>query len=37
MYFELGRTWVEDEARRSQARAAVLAEVERRWKWDGQA
>ncbi|GAU21478.1 hypothetical protein TSUD_242010 [Trifolium subterraneum] len=31
------RTWVEDEARRSQARAAVLAEVGRRWKWDDQA
>ncbi|CAL5189118.1 unnamed protein product [Lathyrus oleraceus] len=31
------RTWVEDEARRSQARAAVLSEVGRRWKWDDQA
>ncbi|XP_058775439.1 uncharacterized protein LOC131649700 isoform X2 [Vicia villosa] len=30
------RTWVEDEARRSQARAAVLSEVGRRWKWDDQ-
>ncbi|XP_057447920.1 uncharacterized protein LOC130739603 [Lotus japonicus] len=31
------RSWVEDEARRSQARAAVLEEVARRWKWDDQA
>ncbi|KAH1162283.1 hypothetical protein AAZX31_01G082100 [Glycine max] len=31
------RSWVEDEARRSQARAAVLEEVGRRWKWDDQA
>ncbi|KAL2347348.1 hypothetical protein Fmac_001348 [Flemingia macrophylla] len=31
------RSWVEDEARRSQARAAVLKEVERRWKWEDQA
>ncbi|XP_057763010.1 uncharacterized protein LOC130982892 isoform X1 [Arachis stenosperma] len=30
------RSWVEDEARRSQARAAVLEEVGRRWKWDDQ-
>lgn len=27
------RSWVEDEARKSQARAKVLEEVERRWKW----
>ncbi|KAK8470659.1 hypothetical protein PHAVU_003G026000 [Phaseolus vulgaris] len=31
------RSWVEDEARRSQTRAAVLEEVGRRWKWDDQA
>ncbi|XP_027914105.1 uncharacterized protein LOC114173733 isoform X3 [Vigna unguiculata] len=31
------RSWVEDEARRSQARAAVLEEVGRRWKWGDQA
>lgn len=31
------RSWVEDEARRSQARAAVLEEVGRRWKWEDQA
>lgn len=31
------RSWVEDEARRSQARAAVLKEVARRWRWDDQA
>ncbi|CAN4121917.1 unnamed protein product [Withania somnifera] len=30
------RTWVEDEARKSQARAKVLEEVERRWKWEEQ-
>ncbi|XP_049365011.1 uncharacterized protein LOC125829848 [Solanum verrucosum] len=30
------RSWVEDEARRSQARAKVLEEVERRWKWEEQ-
>ncbi|CAN1137785.1 hypothetical protein LINPERHAP2_LOCUS10274 [Linum perenne] len=28
------RTWVEDEAKKSQARAKVLEEVGRRWKWD---
>ncbi|KAL3644627.1 hypothetical protein CASFOL_009807 [Castilleja foliolosa] len=28
------RSWVEDEARKSQARAKVLEEAERRWKWD---
>ncbi|KAK8993850.1 hypothetical protein V6N11_008065 [Hibiscus sabdariffa] len=28
---------VEDEARKSQTRAKVLEEVERRWKWDDQA
>ncbi|XP_010556389.1 PREDICTED: uncharacterized protein LOC104825717 [Tarenaya hassleriana] len=28
------RSWVEDEARASQARTKVLEEVERRWKWD---
>lgn len=27
------RSWVEDEARKSHARAKVLEEVERRWKW----
>ncbi|KAF6168946.1 hypothetical protein GIB67_038443 [Kingdonia uniflora] len=31
------RSWVEDEARRSQARAKVLEEVGRRWKWEGEA
>ncbi|BBG94428.1 hypothetical protein Prudu_002710 [Prunus dulcis] len=31
------RSWVEDEARKSQARAKVLEEVGRRWKWDSQA
>ncbi|CAL1408318.1 unnamed protein product [Linum trigynum] len=31
------RTWVEDEAKKSQARAKVLKEVGRRWKWDNQA
>ncbi|KAJ9163397.1 hypothetical protein P3X46_023069 [Hevea brasiliensis] len=31
------RSWVEDEARKSQARAKVLEEVGRRWKWDNQA
>ncbi|OIW16668.1 hypothetical protein TanjilG_28725 [Lupinus angustifolius] len=34
---QIFRSWVEDEARRSQARAAVLEEVGRRWKWDDQA
>ncbi|XP_057810107.1 uncharacterized protein LOC131024613 [Salvia miltiorrhiza] len=29
------RSWVEDEARKSQARAKVLEEAGRRWKWDG--
>ncbi|KAI9092001.1 hypothetical protein K1719_027936 [Acacia pycnantha] len=29
---QIMRSWVEDEARRSQARAAVLEEVGRRWK-----
>ncbi|KAL0446929.1 UNVERIFIED_CONTAM: hypothetical protein Slati_1820800 [Sesamum latifolium] len=28
------RSWVEDEARKSQARAKVLEEAGRRWKWD---
>ncbi|CAN0870461.1 hypothetical protein LINGRAHAP2_LOCUS9535 [Linum grandiflorum] len=28
------RTWVEEEAKKSQARAKVLEEVGRRWKWD---
>ncbi|PSR84917.1 Myosin-4 like [Actinidia chinensis var. chinensis] len=28
------RSWIEDEARKSQARAKVLEEVGRRWKWD---
>lgn len=31
------RSWVEDEARKSQARAKVLQEVGRRWKWDNHA
>ncbi|XP_048318659.2 uncharacterized protein LOC107429578 isoform X1 [Ziziphus jujuba] len=31
------RSWVEDDARRSQARAKVLEEVGRRWKWDNHA
>lgn len=31
------RSWVEDEARKSQARAKVLEEVGRRWKWVNQA
>ncbi|CAL0315302.1 unnamed protein product [Lupinus luteus] len=31
------RSWVEDEATRSQARAAVLGEASRRWKWEDQA
>ncbi|KAJ1386670.1 hypothetical protein SESBI_40595 [Sesbania bispinosa] len=35
-FFGVG-SWVEDEARRSQGRAAVLEEVGRRWKWDDQA
>lgn len=30
------RSWVEDEARKSQARAKVLEEVGRRWKWESQ-
>ncbi|KAG6396666.1 hypothetical protein SASPL_142821 [Salvia splendens] len=29
------RSWVEDEAKKSQARAKVLEEAGRRWKWDG--
>lgn len=33
----LCRSWVEDEARKNQARAKVLEEVGRRWKWDDQA
>lgn len=28
------RSWIEDEARKSQARAKVLEEAGRRWKWD---
>uniref|UniRef100_A0A7N0U2L9 SLH domain-containing protein n=1 Tax=Kalanchoe fedtschenkoi TaxID=63787 RepID=A0A7N0U2L9_KALFE len=28
------RTWVEDEARKNQARAKLLEEVGRRWNWD---
>ncbi|KAJ4834266.1 hypothetical protein Tsubulata_044806 [Turnera subulata] len=28
------RSWIEDEARRSQARTKVLEEVGRRWRWD---
>ncbi|XP_057528629.1 uncharacterized protein LOC130807439 [Amaranthus tricolor] len=28
------RSWIEDEARKSQARSKVLEEVGRRWKWD---
>ncbi|KAI4386449.1 hypothetical protein MLD38_004380 [Melastoma candidum] len=28
------RSWVEEEARKSQARAKVLEKVGRRWKWD---
>ncbi|XP_059648625.1 uncharacterized protein LOC132294692 [Cornus florida] len=31
------KSWIEDEARKSQARAKVLEEVGRRWKWDDQA
>ncbi|KAJ4710592.1 S-layer domain containing protein [Melia azedarach] len=31
------RSWVEDEARKSQARAKVLEEVGRRWRWDNNA
>lgn len=34
---DLHRSWVEDEARKSQARAKVLEELGRRWRWDGQA
>ncbi|XAR65377.1 hypothetical protein NMG60_11009477 [Bertholletia excelsa] len=30
------RSWIEDEAKQSQARAKVLEEVARRWKWDNQ-
>ncbi|XP_024019417.1 uncharacterized protein LOC21405733 isoform X1 [Morus notabilis] len=30
------RSWVEDEARKSHARAKVLEEVGRRWKWENQ-
>ncbi|XP_065880200.1 uncharacterized protein [Euphorbia lathyris] len=30
------RSWIEDEARKNQARAKVLEEVGRRWKWDNQ-
>ncbi|KAF8399178.1 hypothetical protein HHK36_015043 [Tetracentron sinense] len=30
------RSWIEDEARKSQARAKVLEEVRRRWNWDDQ-
>ncbi|GAB2234181.1 hypothetical protein Droror1_Dr00003420 [Drosera rotundifolia] len=29
------RSWIEDEARKNQARSKVLEEVERRWRWDG--
>ncbi|XP_044491120.1 uncharacterized protein LOC123215118 isoform X2 [Mangifera indica] len=31
------RSWVEDEARKSQARAKVLEEVGRRWRWNSHA
>ncbi|KAA8529221.1 hypothetical protein F0562_033980 [Nyssa sinensis] len=31
------RSWIEDEARKNKARAKVLEEVGRRWKWDDQA
>ncbi|GLT73106.1 hypothetical protein SLA2020_449870 [Shorea laevis] len=31
------RSWVEDEARKSQARAKVLEEVGKRWRWDDKA
>ncbi|GLT91744.1 hypothetical protein SLE2022_096170 [Rubroshorea leprosula] len=31
------RSWVEDEARKSQARAKVLEELGKRWRWDDQA
>ncbi|KAF8033132.1 hypothetical protein BT93_D1892 [Corymbia citriodora subsp. variegata] len=31
------RSWVEDEARKTQARAKVLEELGRRWRWDGHA
>ncbi|PIA63489.1 hypothetical protein AQUCO_00201085v1 [Aquilegia coerulea] len=31
------RSWVEDEARRNQARAQVLEKVGRRWKWNEEA
>ncbi|KAM7464385.1 hypothetical protein LguiA_032506 [Lonicera macranthoides] len=30
------RSWIEDEAKKNQARAKVLEEVARRWKWDDQ-
>ncbi|PKI55944.1 hypothetical protein CRG98_023676 [Punica granatum] len=30
------RSWVEDEAKKNQARAKVLEEVGRRWRWDDQ-
>ncbi|GAB4828923.1 hypothetical protein Ancab_018584 [Ancistrocladus abbreviatus] len=30
------RSWIEDEARKSQARSKVLEEVGRRWRWDAQ-
>ncbi|XP_058194494.1 uncharacterized protein LOC131311170 isoform X2 [Rhododendron vialii] len=30
------RSWIEDEARKSQARVKVLEEVRRRWKWEDQ-
>lgn len=30
------RSWIEDEARKSEARSKVLEEVGRRWKWDRQ-
>lgn len=28
------RSWVEDEAKKSHARAKVLEEVGRRWRWE---
>ncbi|KAE8707382.1 Cytochrome b561/ferric reductase transmembrane family protein [Hibiscus syriacus] len=31
------KSWVEDEARKNQARAKVLEEVGRRWKWNDEA
>ncbi|GMH26206.1 hypothetical protein Nepgr_028049 [Nepenthes gracilis] len=30
------RSWIEDEARKNQARTKVLEEVGRRWRWDGE-